>query len=79
VACEQEESSRRFTNPPTTAPWVLNLYPNIVTTEGTSSATRQYCFDPATGFLRRLRVLQTVNAHFKLTLCVAFEIDPLAG
>ncbi len=44
-----------FVPPPTTAPWVLNLYPAVTTTEGGSTAVQEFCFVRETGFLNATR------------------------
>jgi len=45
-----------FPTPPTSSPWLTNLYSRVVTTEGTSTAAvQEVCFDPATGFLKGTR------------------------
>lgn len=38
-----------------TGAWVLNTYTEQTVTQGTETAKVQYCFDPATGFLKRKR------------------------
>jgi hypothetical protein len=44
-----------FVPPPTTAPWVLNLYPTTTTTETGTPAVQEACFNPANGFLSGTR------------------------
>jgi RHS repeat-associated protein len=46
-----------FTPWPTTSPWVLGTFPETWQSEGTATARQQYCFEAATGFLQRRRVL----------------------
>jgi RHS repeat-associated protein len=48
-----------FTPPAVSAPWVLNTYSDVTTTEGGVSAKTEYCFDSTTGFLQRMRTLAT--------------------
>jgi RHS repeat-associated protein len=46
-------------------PWILNLYTQQSETEGTSTATTQYCFEDTTGFLKRKRVMIGANPDTK--------------
>ncbi len=46
-----------FQIPLTTTPWVLDLFPRRTVTESGLSATQQFCFTPANGFLRGTRIL----------------------
>jgi hypothetical protein len=46
-----------FTPPATSKHWILNLFTSTTTTEGSASAKRQFCFAPATGFLKGTRTL----------------------
>jgi YD repeat-containing protein len=45
--------------PPSTDPWLLDLYAEIAMSEGAHSARTLYCFDLDTGFLNGTRVLET--------------------
>jgi RHS repeat-associated protein len=44
------------------SPWVLGTFPETWQSEGTATARQQYCFEAATGFLQRKRVLSGASA-----------------
>jgi len=44
-----------FSTPPTSSPWLVNLFSRVVTTEGSSTAIQETCFEPSTGFLKGTR------------------------
>jgi RHS repeat-associated protein len=48
-----------FTPPAWSTPWVLDTYTDMTTIESGISAKTEYCFDTATGFLQRTRVLSS--------------------
>jgi YD repeat-containing protein len=48
-------AANTFSEPPTTSPWLANLYSRVLTTEGSSTAVQEVCFDPSTGFLNGTR------------------------
>ncbi|MDX1997370.1 MAG: hypothetical protein SF066_06595, partial [Thermoanaerobaculia bacterium] len=57
--------SSSTTTPPLGSPWVLDTYIERRTTEGISTVVQQACFDPATGFLRRIRTLAGTTPQSK--------------
>lgn len=44
-------------------PWILNTYTQEVVTEGSQSATTQFCFDAGTGLLKRKRKLKGAGVN----------------
>ncbi len=44
-----------FTMPSTATPWVLGTYDRKSSSEGSKTFHSEYCFDPTTGFLNRVR------------------------
>ncbi|MDX1998979.1 MAG: hypothetical protein SF066_14780, partial [Thermoanaerobaculia bacterium] len=57
--------SSSTTTPPLGSPWVLDTYIERRTTEGISTVVQQACFDPTTGFLRRIRTLAGTTPQSK--------------
>ena len=55
-------SGGSFVLPSAGAPWVIDLFTSKTIIEGTTSATQQFCFAPATGFLKGARVLASSGA-----------------
>ncbi len=63
-----------FSTPPTSSPWLTNLYSRVMTTEGTSTAVQEACFNPSTGFLNGTRTYAGASRASN-DLVAAFGVD----
>lgn len=60
-------------------PWVIEQYPSVVVTDGTSTSRSEYCFDQTTGFLNRKRTMRNAPAGPQADLLAVFTPDPATG
>ncbi len=65
-----------FSLPPTIGSWLLETYSYQTQTEGGATAKQEFCFDPATGFLERRRMLKNSTARSADDLLVVYSDQP---